>query len=735
MQKIDLVRLDVVGCSGLMRVLQFFCLLFSSVAFAAEDRILADFEKSLDGWTVIDGDSAPFANGPSQEPLKNHRELFGYQGKGFLTTCRPSNKTVVDLQSPEFEIDRDYLSFLLGGGREWRKLRLQLIVDGKVVRKRTPRYWSMALLRDAWDVKEFRGKRAHLKLSDQLAGRWGYLVLDDVRLTDTDARQKPGKRTLKLEKKNLYLPIDRKAPMHRVYIKIGGKTVRKFDASLSGSADATTFTSYTDLSNYQGQDVTIETGPTQDGEAKLDLISQGDLLPDEEELYTEKLRPGYHFTAPIGWLNDPNGMLYHNNKWHLFYQHNPYATVWANMHWGHATSTDLFSWNDHGVALYPHTQLKGQAYSGSAFIDPRNSAGYGGGKEPVFMIALTDTGGKRGERLAYSKDGGMTFTFPNPEYDLTHPVTGRDPKILLHEPTQKWVMAVYEVVENKPLKEGITFHTSTDLKTWERQSTLFPFHECPDLFELPVARATENKTRWIVHGADAQYYVGFFDGSTFKPDHDVKKPVWFGNCGAGQSFSDAPEGRRIQIQWGRRYFADERFSQMMSVPVELSLHQTKKDGVVMHAYPVKELEERWENTQTFPEQEVSEKTKIASAKSEFLDAEVSLSAPASGQVSFSLCGATITWQAKDGAILINGTHHTTLNGPVKPYLLPKDGKITLRALYDRGSVEVFGNGGRVAIFHSELRKEKSLDLVMNPHGQKVTVTAVRLSEVKPSMLR
>ena len=131
----------------------------------------------------------------------------------------------------------------------------------------------------------------------------------------------------------------------------------------------------------------------------------------------EKHRPLVHFTPQANWMNDPNGMVFYNNQYHLFYQYYPDSTVWGPMHWGHATSTDLVHWQHQPIALYPDSL--GYIFSGSAVVDTNNMSGFGkDGKIPLVAIYTShDTAGEKAgkinyqnQSIAYSLDEGKTWT-------------------------------------------------------------------------------------------------------------------------------------------------------------------------------------------------------------------------------------------------------------------------------------------------------------------------------------
>jgi len=221
------------------------------------------------------------------------------------------------------------------------------------------------------------------------------------------------------------------------------------------------------------------------------------LIAMSQALYSESLRPQFHFTAQKGWLNDPNGLVLHNGEYHLFFQHNPDSTEWGNMTWGHAVSKDLVHWRQIEHALLP--DKRGTMYSGSAVTDPLNTSGMG-----ADIIAFyTAAGGKNPESngqpftqgLAYSRDNGRTFTKLDAPI-INHIVAeNRDPKVDWHEPTKSWVMALY--LDG----EAFVLFTSKNLKNW---TEIQRFHmpgsaECPDFFEMPIAGSREK--RWV-HGCE-----------------------------------------------------------------------------------------------------------------------------------------------------------------------------------------------------------------------------------------
>lgn len=274
----------------------------------------------------------------------------------------------------------------------------------------------------------------------------------------------------------------------------------------------------------------------------------------------EKYRPAYHHTPLYGWMNDPNGMVYKDGVWHLYYQYNPYGSKWQNMTWGHSTSTDLVHWQHHPAVIEP--DALGSIFSGSAVVDSRGTAGFG---KDAIVALFTSAGVSQVQSMAHSTDGGMTYeVYPgNPVLALDS--EARDPNMFWNEADGRW-----NLVLAHPLEHEMLLFSSPDLKTWTLQSAFGKglgcqdgVWECPDLFRLPVAG--EDLQKWVLvcninpggpfGGSATQYFVGDFDGKTFTADTDAagQVPTKWMDYGkdhyATVSWSDAPDGRRTVIGW------------------------------------------------------------------------------------------------------------------------------------------------------------------------------------------
>jgi beta-fructofuranosidase/levanase len=263
-------------------------------------------------------------------------------------------------------------------------------------------------------------------------------------------------------------------------------------------------------------------------------VGLGESLAGQSD-YSEPYRPQYHFTPATNWMNDPNGMVYYEGEYHLFYQYNPFGDKWGHMSWGHAVSTDLLHWTHLQLALAEENGV--MIFSGSAVVDWKNSSGFGSlqtatSKPPLVAIYTGHYTEKprQNQHIAYSNDKGRTWTkySGNPVLDIGAK-DFRDPKVMWHEPTGRWIMTVALPNEHK-----VRFYGSPNLKEWTLLSEFGPagatggIWECPDLFELPVEGTKEKRWVLVVNlnpggvagGSGGQYFIGQFDGTRFVADKD-----------------------------------------------------------------------------------------------------------------------------------------------------------------------------------------------------------------------
>ena len=406
--------------------------------------------------------------------------------------------------------------------------------------------------------------------------------------------------------------------------------------------------------------------------AGIDMICQSDRFVGQDSLYKETNRPQFHFTSRRGWNNDPNGLVYLDGEYHLFYQHNPYEINWQNMHWGHAVSRDLLHWEELNDALYPDTL--GTMYSGSAVVDRENTAGWG---KNALVAAYTAAGKQRTQCVAYSLDNGRTFTkYGN---NPVIPDGDRDPKVFWYDPGGHWVLALY--VDN-----AVAIYNSRNLKHWEYMSRTKGFYECPELFELPVD-GDWNNTKWVIYGASGTYIIGSFDGKRFTPEQGRYYYSW-GSQYAAQTFNDIPDGRRIQIGWGRIEQPGMPFNQMMLFPCELTL-RTTREGVRLFCVPIREISDLhdkkyvWRNVTG---DEINNELRDIHADLLHLSMDVEIEHGLGLDISYI------------GSPVLNyDGNFNRFNGA--PYICDEPGSLrfTIELLIDRTSVEAYIGGGKLFI--------------------------------------
>jgi fructan beta-fructosidase len=507
-------------------------------------------------------------------------------------------------------------------------------------------------------------------------------------------------KTIDVQSRHLHFPVKNGNPKIKMQLVMGSAAVREFDIEMATREEEVDWWAFYDVSAFAGQALSIqvvdETLPDAQSAWLAGALSQSDGLLGADDLYAERGRPQFHFTSRRGWNNDPNGMVYYQGDWHLFYQHNPFGVNWGNMHWGHAASSDLVEWRELPEALYQNS-LADMAFSGGGLVDHANTAGFKTGSEDPLVVSFTSTG--RGECLAYSLDCGRTFHEYTGNPILAH--KGRDPKIIWYDPDQKWVMIVYdELPENESSPNGTetgesfgyAFYDSPDLKKWIRRDFLPGFFECPELFELPVT-GRPGVHKWVVYGSvSGQYRSGFvagsFDGMKFTPEMNAAQAHFGPHFYAAQIFNQAPGDRRIMIGWlaGAAY-PDMPFSQGMTVPLELTLHEVAS-GLRLFFYPVEELSKlRTGQISGNGLDRTTANQLMANAPGELFDIEVCLQPTSQSPVSLTIGEESITYDP--AARSLNFAGQTA-------QLEPFTGTLALRLLIDRSVLEVFANQGEAA---------------------------------------
>ncbi len=676
------------------------------------DLIIADFEGSdYDGWEVLGN---AFGSGPVRGALPGQLTVTGFKGYGLVNSFREGDASKGTLTSPPFKIERQYIHFLIGGGGYPRLTCMDLLVNGRMVRTATGRNnrpgGTERMSARIWDVSDFIGQTAQIRIVDNHTRLWGHITVDHIFQSNSRTDFDKSKELL-LAARYLNFPVKNGAPKRRARVLIEGETVREFEIELADIDPD--FWVFLDVSEFKGKEATIEVDGLPRSSFGLNLVGQDDQIKGAENLYREKYRPQFHFTSRRGWNNDSNGLVYYQGLYHLYYQHNPYGVQWGNMHWGHAVSRDLVHWTELPIALYPQ-QFGDWCFSGSALVDTNDTAGFQKGSEPPIVAAYTSTG--RGECIVYSNDGGITFT----EYE-GNPVIkhkGRDPKVIWYEPGEHWVMALYHEVDDK---RTIAFYTSDDLKSWQYQSRIEGFYECPEIFELPV-NGDQDTTRWILYAADGDYRIGSFDGKTFTPESDKIK-FNHGNCFyASQTYNNIPpeDGRRIQIAWGRVEMPGMPFNQMMLFPVELTL-RTTDEGLRMFALPVREIERIQEPYRGWTDIELEPRKDLLSGiRGDLFRITARFQPGQADRVVLDVRGTRIVYDPKNRILSC---------GDRRAPLAPDNGSVALDVLVDRTSIEIFANEGLLYMPMGVRFPDENRSLRFFCEGAPIAVQSLEVSRV------
>ncbi|KQX48479.1 glycoside hydrolase family 32 protein [Paenibacillus sp. Root444D2] len=474
-----------------------------------------------------------------------------------------------------------------------------------------------------------------------------------------------------------------------------------------------------------------------------------------------KFRPQLHFTPKDQWMNDPNGMVFYEGEYHLFYQYHPESTVWGPMHWGHAVSQDLVHWEHLPIALAPDEH--GAIFSGSVVVDKHDTSGFFGGMSGLVAIFThhdtkpgTDLTRQR-QSLAYSADRGRTWTkyVNNPVLIEEALPDFRDPKVFWFNPQQSWVMVI-------AAGDVIRFYKSPNLIDWTHsgefgvgQGSHDGVWECPDLFELPVDGDTINK-RWVlivsigedanfVEGSRTQYFIGSFNGDTFVPEESPAPLLWLDHGRdnyAGVTWSDVPEqqGRRLFIGWMNNWkyanvIPTSNWRGAMTLPRELTL-KAELEGVRLLQKPICELQAQRRSEQSWAAFELNNSELTIThgdlleiiAEFEFDDElEFGLKLRASESEETIVGYSTHEQQlfidrSRSGAI----DFHSDFACKHSALLKAETGNVKLHIFVDRSSVEAFANDGKLAMTDQIFPLSSSTGIKLYAKDGSVKVKSLRI---------
>ncbi|UKA60618.1 glycoside hydrolase family 32 protein [Arthrobacter sp. FW306-2-2C-D06B] len=492
----------------------------------------------------------------------------------------------------------------------------------------------------------------------------------------------------------------------------------------------------------------------------------------------DAFRPAMHYAARSTWLNDPNGLIFHEGIYHLYYQNNPEGNVWGNMSWGHATSTDLVTWVEQPVAI-AYDELE-DIYSGSIVFDRYNTSGFGTEARPPLVAVYTsafkpasELSGVQAQSLAYSLDGGYTWT----KY-AGNPVLNRgssefrDPKVFRFESDAEsyWIMVAVEALDFK-----VVFYSSLDLKKWELLSSFGPANatggvwECPDLFPLPVDGDPEN-LKWVLtinlnpggpnSGSAGQYFVGDFDGVTFTSSSTVTEGLqapdrlgdyqwldWGRDYYAAVSFSDVPDGRRLMIAWMNNWqYANEiptsPWRSPMSLIREVSLQSV--DGtprLVQHVARELASLPSVHPPFTADDTEIAEgKHLLDSAAGSVQRIEASLSTGTAEEFGVIVRGegtrgTRIGIRPAEGRIVVDrresgqtGFHESFASTDAAP-IQPTGNSYEVTIYVDHCSVEVFAQGGQITLSELIFPASTSTDVSVYACGGTATINSLKVTQL------
>ena len=478
--------------------------------------------------------------------------------------------------------------------------------------------------------------------------------------------------------------------------------------------------------------------------------------------------PLFHFGPKKNWINDPNGLVFHDGVYHLFYQYNPFADIWGHMSWGHATSKDLMHWTEQPVAIpefTEHDTVVTSIFSGTAVIDSFNTSGLGSKENPSPMIAIYTgnlmTGKKQlaqYQNLAYSNDNGQTFTEykGNPILDI-HSKEFRDPKVFWYAPSKRWIMIVA-----KPDEYKVLFFGSENLKDWKKLDEFGGnignkkrVWECPDIFEMPVTNSNGEK-KWVLtvsagHPQDdylaMQYFVGMFNGKTFVADPlayplylDVGKDFY-----AGITYNNIPasDGRRIMIGWINCWeyanaIPSTGFRGRMSVPRNLRLIETPV-GYQMMQQPVTGFDQLRTEVLSLNNQEVDSVFDLSFHGNSY-ELDVTMDSTAASNAGIKILKSdneetVVKYTTATKILSLDRTKSGNVNFSPKFSSIEsvnasfQNGIITMRLLVDKTIVEVFINDGRSVITDQVFPKGNDGGIQLFSEGGKTVFRSVKVYSI------
>lgn len=519
-------------------------------------------------------------------------------------------------------------------------------------------------------------------------------------------------------KKFLLLPVQENAPEGKVNIIVNNEFQLEQNINIRLAREKVDYYVPLDLSAYQGKSVSVDVTGMPASSLCWKEIKLSDTFDSSNR---ETYRPVYHHTPVYGWMNDPNGMFYKDGVYHLYFQYNPYGSMWANMTWGHSTSTDLTHWTYEGTAIVPDAW--GAIFSGSCVVDKDNTAGFGKGAVVAFYTSAKSTpwGDVQSQSMAYSLDNGKTFI----KYEHNPILTSterdfRDPKVFWYAPGKHWVMML-------AVGQEMQIYSSGNLKEWKKESSFGAMQgahggvwECPDLVEVAVEGSKEKK--WVLicnlnpggpfGGSAAQYFVGSFDGKKFVNESptQTKWLDWGKDNYATVTWSNAPAGRCIALGWMSNWqYANNvpttQYRSANTLARDLTLYRVGGE-LYLKSKPSPEIKKARAEEKKIPTFEVKGNYEVASLLADNKGAyeiEMTIENKGTSKIDFSLMNEKgekvamyydvvrkqfVMDRSASGVVGFSRDFPAVTVAPVR-----NTDQIHLRLFIDRSSVEAFGEDG------------------------------------------
>lgn len=519
-------------------------------------------------------------------------------------------------------------------------------------------------------------------------------------------------------KKFLLLPVQENAPEGKVNIIVNNEFQLEQNINIRLAREKVDYYVPLDLSAYQGKSVSVDVTGMPASSLCWKEIKLSDTFDSSNR---ETYRPVYHHTPVYGWMNDPNGMFYKDGVYHLYFQYNPYGSMWANMTWGHSTSTDLTHWTYEGTAIVPDAW--GVIFSGSCVVDKDNTAGFGKGAVVAFYTSAKSTpwGDVQSQSMAYSLDNGKTFI----KYEHNPILTSnerdfRDPKVFWYAPGKHWVMML-------AVGQEMQIYSSGNLKEWKKESSFGAMQgahggvwECPDLVEVAVEGSKEKK--WVLicnlnpggpfGGSAAQYFVGSFDGKKFVNESptQTKWLDWGKDNYATVTWSNAPAGRCIALGWMSNWqYANNvpttQYRSANTLARDLTLYRVGGE-LYLKSKPSPEIKKARAEEKKIPTFEVKGNYEVASLLADNKGAyeiEMTIENKGTSKIDFSLMNEKgekvamyydvvrkqfVMDRSASGVVGFSRDFPAVTVAPVR-----NTDQIHLRLFIDRSSVEAFGEEG------------------------------------------